>query len=263
MKGLLLGCAIAIAPIMQVAAADLGPGIVPSVPYVAIMFNWTGFHIGANVGRGWTRASIKDALHRVSFGVTNKSVFVGGSQIGYDYQVSPTVVLGAEWLVDGVGGGHDSDNALLPAFSDLFEAFATEDFVTALMGRVGFTAPGWDHWVVYVKGGLGWAESQAIVTDLGAGAPFSTADINGGWVAGVDLEWAFAPNWTARVNRQTLGLSGFPLPDRQPSHPTPSPPKAYGIASTVFNGDDVNAPMLTAGVNSLSNGSPNPVLARY
>jgi outer membrane immunogenic protein len=262
LKGLLLGCAISVSPIAQMvsAAATLGPGITPSVPYVAIMFNWTGFHVGTKIGRSWAQVNITDVIHRLSFGVGNKSVFVGGSQIGYNDQIGPTAVLGTEWLMDGVGGDYD---ALIPAFGDRFEAFAREDFVTTLTGRVGFTAPGWDHWLVYVKGGVGWAETQAVVTDLGTGAPFSITDINGGWAAGLGLEWAFAPNWTARLERQSLGLSGFQLPDKQRSHPTPNPPMAHSIASETFDGDAVNARMLSLGANYQSNWSANPLLAKY
>jgi outer membrane immunogenic protein len=260
-KGFLLGCAIAVVPIVQTVAAAtaLGPGIAPSVPYVAIMFNWTGFHIGANVGRTWTRASISD-LHRVSFGMGNRSVFVGGSQIAYNDPISPTLVLGTEGLLDGGGGDH---SALMPAFGDRFEAFAREEFVTTLTGRVGFTAPGWDHWLVYVKGGVGWAETQAVVTDLGSGGASSTTDSNAGLTAGLGLEWAFAPNWTARIDRQALGLNGFPPPDGPPSRPLPSPPMAHGIASDAFDGHDATAPILSVGVNDPANRSLNPVLAKY
>jgi outer membrane immunogenic protein len=257
LKGFLLGYAIAVAPIMQTvsAAADLRPAVAPTVPYVPIMFNWTGFHIQANIGRSWARASITNTLHRVRFGVGHQSVFVRGSQIGYSEPISPTVVLGIESLIDGIQGDRSSSNALVPGFGDLFEAFAREDFVTTLTGRVGFAAPGWDHWLVYVKG-RGWAETQAVVTDLGTGAAFSTTGINSGWLAGVGLEWAFAPKRTARIDQRCLGLSGFPPSDEQPSHSTPSPPRVYGIASNTFDGGDVNARML-------SNWSPRAVVARY
>lgn len=260
-KGFLLGCAIAVVPIVQTvsAATALEPGVAPSVPYVAIMFNWTGFHIGAEVGGAWTRASISD-VHRVSFGVGNQSVFVGGSQIRYNDQISATVVLGTEGLLDGDGGDH---NALMPAFGDRFEAFASEEFVTTLADRVGFTAPGWDHWLVYVKGGVGWAQTQAVVTDLAAGAPSGTTDSNAGLAAGLGLEWAFAPNWTARIDRQSFGLNGFPPPDGPPSRPPASPPMAHGIASDGFDGHNVNAPILSVGIDDQSNRSLNPVLAKY
>jgi outer membrane immunogenic protein len=245
MKGFLLGYAIAVAPIMQTAsaAADLGPTVAPTVPYVPIMFNWSGFHVQANIGRGWAPASITNTVHRVRFGVGNQSAFVRGNQITYDDPIRPAVVLGTEWFMDGVEGDHSSRDGLVPAFGDLFEAFAREDFVTTLAGRVGFVAPGWDHWLVYVKG-RGWAETQAVVTDLGTGAAFSTTSINSGWLAGVGLEWAFAPNRTARVDNPCLGLSGYPSPGEQPSRQTPTPPTAFGIASNTSDASDVHADAL-------------------
>jgi outer membrane immunogenic protein len=263
MKGFLLGCAIAVAPIMQTvsAAADLGHAIAPSVLYGPIMFNSTGFHIRANVGHSWTRANKANTLHRVSFGAGKRNLFVGGSQIGHHNQISPTVVaLGIEWLMGGVEGDRDSNKALIPTFGDFFEAFAREDFVTTLTGRVGFAAPGWDHWLVYVKG-RGWAETQAVVTDLGTDTMLSPTNLNSGWIAGVGLEWAFAPNWTARIDNRCLGLRGFPLPDDQPSHPTPGPPIAYGIASDTF--DEGSARMLSVDVGHRSNWSPSAVVASY
>jgi opacity protein-like surface antigen len=260
MKDLLLGCAIAFTPIMQTvsAAADLKQAIASSVPCVPIMFNWTGFHIGAKIRSSWTGANTASTPNRARWGSSNQSAFIGGGAIGHYDQIGPEL----EWLMDGVGSDH-SNNALVPAFGDLFEVFAREDWVATLSGRVGITAPGWDHWLVYVKGGVGWAETQAIVTDLSTGASFSDTEIDGAWAAGVDLEWAFAPNGTARNDHPYIGLSGFPLPDGQPSHPRPDAPMAHAIASDMFDGSDVNARMPTVGVRYLPNGSRSPVMARY
>ena len=95
----LLGCIVGLASIIQsvsTKAADLGPAIAPSVPYVP-MFNWTGFYIGANIGGGWIDGNIVD-LNGVSFGNGTHGAFIGGGQIGYNYQINPNVVLGVEWL---------------------------------------------------------------------------------------------------------------------------------------------------------------------
>jgi len=260
MRSLLLGCAIVATPIMQTvsAAADLRQAIASSVPCVSIMFNWTGFHIGAKIRSGWTGANTARTPSRVRWGSSNRSAFIGGGPIGYYGQTGS----GVEWLMDGVASDHNN-NALVPAFGDLFEVAAREDWVATLSGRVGITAPGWDHWLVYVKGGVGWAETQAIVTDLSTGASFSDTNIDGVWAAGVDLEWAFAPNGTARIDHPYLGLSGFPLPDGQPSDPRPDTPMAHAIASDMFDGSDVNARTPTVGVSYLSNGNRSPVAARY
>jgi opacity protein-like surface antigen len=251
MRVFLLGCAIAVAPVMQtVSAADLRQSIASSVPCVPIMFNWTGFHIGAKIRNGW--ANTARTPSRVRWGASNQSALTGSSQIGYTGQISPV-----KWLMAGVDSDRNN-NVLVPAFGDPFEVFAREDWVATLSGRVGITAPGWDHWLVYVKGGVGWAETQAIVTDLSTGASFSGTNIDGTWAAGVDLEWAFAPNATARIDHPYLGLNGFPLPDGEASHPQPSAPMAHALASDMFDGSDLNARMPT-----LSNWNPSPVMASY
>ena len=79
MKGFLLRCVVAIAPIMQLAsakAADLGPAIAPSVAYVAPTFSWTGFYIGPNIGAGWENFNMTDTLTGLSFGSNTRSAFV-------------------------------------------------------------------------------------------------------------------------------------------------------------------------------------------
>jgi outer membrane immunogenic protein len=61
----LLGCVVAVVPIVQLVsakAADLGPAMAPGIPYVAPMFNWTGFYIGPNIGAGWENFNITDTL---------------------------------------------------------------------------------------------------------------------------------------------------------------------------------------------------------
>lgn len=40
--------------------------------------------------------------------------------------------------------------------SDLFQAHANATWVSTLAGRLGFTGPGFDHWLFYAKGGGGW-----------------------------------------------------------------------------------------------------------
>jgi len=269
MKRILLGCTVAVVPVMSAEAADLGPSIAP-VPYVPMMF-WTGFYLGPNIGGGWTSGTVTDTASGVSFGSQTQGAFVGGGQIGYNYQISPHVVLGAEWFFDGVAGNNNHNAiAFVPAFGDAFAASAKADWLSTLTGRIGVTAPGWDHWLVYVKGGVGWAETEATVADLATGASFSTSNINSGWVAGVGLEWAFAPGWTVRLDYQYLGLNGFSVADGQPKHPMPVPmpmpmpiPPTHGTVVDTFNGNNVSVQTLTVGVNYLFNWSQPPVVARY
>jgi opacity protein-like surface antigen len=92
---LTLGCgAILLAGGMTIAAAaDLPPPVyVPA----AQVFSWTGFYIGANAGYGWSNASgtLTTTTGSEPFNFTGNG-FVGGAQMGYNWQVGPAV-FGAE-----------------------------------------------------------------------------------------------------------------------------------------------------------------------
>ena len=68
-----------------------------------------------------------------------------------------------------------------------------------LRGRFGY-AP--DNWLVYATGGFAWSYDQLTLTQLADntadGIPIPVA-AGLGWVAGLGVEWAFAPNWSANV----------------------------------------------------------------
>lgn len=244
----LLGCAVAVAPVIQsewAKAADLG---VAPVPYVAPMFNWTGFYIGPNIGGGWAGGNITDALSDVSLGIGTRGAFIGGGQIGYNYQVGPNVVLGVEWLMDGIASSNNTSAGVVIPTIGLVTASARPDWVSTLAGRIGFTGPGFDHWLFYAKGGGGWAQASATVnTPL---ATFGESRTAGGWMAGGGIEWAFALNWTARIDYQFVGLENTTV--------------APGFLVDRFTTRNADIQTLTVGVNYLFNwGATAPVVSRY
>ena len=59
-----------------------------------------GFYIGGNVGGAWASGTVTDNLIGASF-TGDTSGFTGGGQIGYNWQVAPQFVLGAEGMLDG------------------------------------------------------------------------------------------------------------------------------------------------------------------
>ena len=81
-------------------AADLrrpAPAYTPPPPPPPV-FSWTGFYIGGNLGGAWARGSVNDSLFGLSADL-NRSGFIGGGQLGVNYQFS-NIVLGAEWDFD-------------------------------------------------------------------------------------------------------------------------------------------------------------------
>jgi outer membrane immunogenic protein len=93
----------------------------------------------------------------------------------------------------------------LPLFP--YNFLPTNRWITTLAARFGVAA---DTWLFYAKGGGGWVGvNNPTITDVttGGSVSFSNSNNNTGWLAGGGIEWAFAPNWTARLEYDFLGLN--------------------------------------------------------
>lgn len=215
-------------------AADLPPQpYVKAVPMISSAYDWSGFYIGANLGGAWTRETSTTTTltgapppgggsgNRGS-GLGGRSGVIGGGQIGYNWVVVPTFLLGIEADVDGTSlrgtvlspTGSDSHSAKLDAFG-------------TVRGRVGYAA---NNWLFYGTGGFAWGTGSVTRTQLAAAggvpAPAGTIETASytrtGWTAGGGIEWGLAQNWVARAEYLYVDLgtatSVFPLANRQQSN---------------------------------------------
>ena len=189
-------------------AADLPPAPprAPAAfaPPVAPPFTWTGFYIGGNAGAAWTQGNVSDSLGN-SWSNAQQAVFAGGGQVGANYQFNWFLV-GIEADFDWLANNHNSSNAVATPIGAL-QFSANDRWLTTLAARFGYAA---DNWLFYVKGGGGWVGvSNPTVTNVTTGGSISVSNSNSnsGWLAGGGIEWAFAPNWTARLEYDFLGLS--------------------------------------------------------
>lgn len=174
------------------AASAAGAADLPS-PYKALPpppYLWSGLYIGANVGGGWFSANdgFGDNL--------SASGFVGGGQIGYNFQ-SGHWVWGAEADISGAS----ASTSLAPGAS------FNVDMVSTVTARFGYAQ---DRWLVYGKAGGGWVDVSASLNAIPA-VGFSGASFSGtgsGGAFGVGAEYAFAHNWSAKVEYQIIDLGG-------------------------------------------------------
>src|SRR5450432_61149 len=84
---LLVALAAANAADMQVPVKAPPPVMMP------LPFSWTGFYIGGNLGGAWAHSDVTDSLFGLNFSNgTNNGVFIGGGQIGGNYQFSNFVI---------------------------------------------------------------------------------------------------------------------------------------------------------------------------
>src|SRR5437868_11649961 len=92
---------------MPAFAADMAVKAPPPAP--APIYNWTGWYIGGNLGASFGRVKVDFNADPVALGggaitipgfarsdTSEPSGFIGGGQIGYNWQVSPIWVVGLE-----------------------------------------------------------------------------------------------------------------------------------------------------------------------
>jgi outer membrane immunogenic protein len=197
MKKILLATVafVALGATAPALAADLGarPAYTKAPAIAAPIYNWTGFYIGAHVGGAFGNDSTFNGL--VVGNNNNDARFLGGLQVGADYQFAPNWVLGVEgqysWL------GNSNRGAVFPNGY----AFAYDQRgLGSITGRLGYT---WGPAMIYVKGGYAYSDNRE--TLLLGGVPQAFAfDKNhrDGWTVGAGLEYMFAQNWSAKAEYQ-------------------------------------------------------------
>jgi outer membrane immunogenic protein len=182
--------AAALAAMSQVAAAADMPERAP--PYKSPMYSpepvssWTGFYIGVNAGYGWANTSV-DGFS----GSSNLNGFVGGGQIGFNWQGASPLVLGIEADFQGTGQNHTDTGTLLGVAYSVKQELP---WLGTVRGRVGYaTGPV----LIYATGGLAYLNYKMTASALGTSASSDTS--KAGWTLGGGVEWMFAPRWSVKA----------------------------------------------------------------
>jgi outer membrane immunogenic protein len=220
-----------------VMAADM-PAKTSLPPRAAPAFSWTGVYFGLNAGWLGANNSLVNqatpgadpgvdvqglaALATGDFSLGNKSGFIGGAEIGYNYQFNNWVA-GIEADIQGIAG--QAVNGSITSTSSTLSSTLTGSMDTrwlgTLRGRLGvLPAP---TVLVYGTGGLAYSEVQA-TTSLtqsdsstnpafsGSGTGDDFAYLVTGWTAGGGVEWMFTQNnWSAKLEylHYDLGTTSF------------------------------------------------------
>jgi outer membrane immunogenic protein len=174
-------------------------------------FSWTGFYIGGNIGAAWAQSNVTDNFTGANFSQTSDAVFIGGGQLGFNYQFGG-VVLGVEGDFDWAGTNNNNlGNGILIRGTGPFAAQLNNSrSISTVAARFGWAV---DHWLYYGKVGGGWANSGDLtVTNLTTGASITGgSSSNSGFLAGGGVEYAIANNWTVKAEYDYLGLSSRTL----------------------------------------------------
>jgi outer membrane immunogenic protein len=156
-------------------AADLGrrgparaePAYVPAVP----VYNWSAIYIGGHIG---------GAFAGNDFFGNDDARFMGGGQIGADYQFASNWVFGIEANYSFV----DSHNGGLAYFGNRNLGSVT--------GRLGYA---WGPALLYAKGGYAWADTRH---SFG----FTGDQGDSGYTVGGGIEYMLTQNWSTKLEYQ-------------------------------------------------------------
>jgi outer membrane immunogenic protein len=215
MKKILLAFSALAVGTAAASAADLPVKAPPPPPPV---YDWTGFYVGGNIGWGWSHVDSTAALTSTSFSTAfppgtvfareNGNGFLGGAQIGFNYQTAYHVVVGVEADFDWTdirGTATTISPLTTPTAPVNFVGFAStatgklQEF-GLLTGRVGWAAA---NWLFYAKGGValghGSSSGVGVLANGTVFDTFSSSTDRTGWTIGGGVEWGFAPGWSAKI----------------------------------------------------------------
>jgi outer membrane immunogenic protein len=226
-------------------AADLPARTYTKAPaYVAAIYDWSGFYIGANGGWGSTRDRRffdTTATLQASFDATGG---VAGGQIGYRWQTGAWV-FGLEAQGDWADLRSSASNVAVP----LNTVRSRMDAFGLFTGQVGYA---WNNVLFYVKGGAAVTDKNFEFLDTPSGALISSTGFKTRWggTAGVGLEYGFTPNWSAAIEYDHIFEGRHSV-----AFVTPGGLPAFGSYSA---GGDTD--LVTARINYRWGG---PVVAKY
>lgn len=248
MKKLLLGMIGAVALSGSAMAADLAarPYKAPP-PYIAPIYDWTGFYIGGNGGWGRTHncwGVIPAGGVLVADGCIDRDGGMLGGQVGYRWQ-SGQFVFGLEAQGDwaDIGASHVS------LINPLFTTGVKTDAVGLFTGQIGYA---WNSALLYVKGGAAVTRNRFDVNTLAGVNVASASSTRWGAAVGTGIEYGFSPNWSVGFEYDHLFMG-----DTNNSFAVVNPLLVGGV-----NRISQDVDMVTLRINYRFGGAA-PLVARY
>lgn len=211
-------------------AADIAP---------APAYNWTGFYMGLNAGYAWSDVDMSghDSYANLDLNLAAEASrasargasdnlqpdgFIGGGQLGYNYDVGNGFLIGLEADIQYMGGDDSSstvgEDAGLPGYEYQSKNEANIDYLGTLRARMGFLVS--PSVLAYATGGLAYgggsvSVKQSLVPAGYTQNPFSgNSDFNNfGWTVGGGLEWVMSDHFSVKAEYlyYDLGSTDFKL----------------------------------------------------
>ncbi len=160
-------------------AADI-PRPIAKAPPLPLVYNWTGIYAGINGGAALDTSNFaNDAVT-----VRVRGALIGGTA-GMNFQHG--------WMVWGVEGDLAWSNASGGEACGAFFCEAKNDWLGTVRGRAGAA---FGRWLPFLTAGVATGHVETSSTNP---ATPPASETKAGWVAGLGVEHAFAPNWSAKL----------------------------------------------------------------
>jgi outer membrane immunogenic protein len=185
-------------------AADLPRRQVPPPIPLPPAFTWTGFYAGLNAGYGFNdgRKIVTDPTYG-SFGQSGgRGGFVGGGQLGYNYQFTPGsgFVLGVE--TDFQGTAFAKADAAYLGTTPYYNVSLSLDWFGTVRGRVGYA---FDRVLIYGTGGFAYGGGSQ--SAYASSYPYTlSSSVRTGYAAGGGFESAFTEKLSAKIEALYVNL---------------------------------------------------------
>lgn len=249
MKKLLLGAIGLVALSGSAMAADLGARpYKATAPYIAPIYDWTGFYIGANGGWGesrncWGIVPVGAAV--IPDGCVDRSGGMLGGQLGYRWQAGQFV-----FGLEAQGDWADLHASHVSILNPLFTTGVRVDGIGLFTGQIGYA---WNAALLYLKGGAAVTSSRFDITTTFGGVNVASASATRwGAAVGAGIEYGFAPNWSVGFEYDHLFMG-----DSNNSFSVVNP-----LLAGAINRISQDVDMATIRINYRFGGS-SPVVARY
>jgi outer membrane immunogenic protein len=206
----ILAAVCAIFSAQAAVAADLPPMKAPpprAPAYVPVLYNWTGFYVGAEGGGGWFSNEVTNGLNAAD-GTTNfppgfvhnklnGSGWLAGGYAGYNYQINQ-LVLGIDGDYTWARLTGSTSDVGPTGFTD--NSSETVKWIATVTGRLGYAV---NNWMFFGKAGWAWAGFSGISSTFNTAGTNTNNDTNAqtrnGWTIGAGTEWGFDQHWSAKL----------------------------------------------------------------
>ncbi|MBI4724269.1 MAG: porin family protein [Rhodomicrobium sp.] len=186
-----------------------GAGSLKDTPFVEVPWSWAGYYGGLTLGYGsGTSEHYLDRNDNHDWASNDPDGLIGGATVGYNYQIYPDWVVGAEADLSFA----DINGVDKKRVYDGHYWFTGWDGLLTLRGRVGYSL---GRTLIYGTAGYAALHSAEYVV---GNTPKESTDGRGwrsGWVAGLGAEHMFTDRISGKVEYLHVGLEDISGTDMQ------------------------------------------------